>query len=109
MQCDIIIGEKSCNTLVYDGTRCLVLFGSEKYDFIHNRVRYLTGVKSSITYVIFHNYAKIKVDLFDSLPLEKTTTFHNIIILIKPILNKDKYKYYYKIFLQKPSYELPKK
>ena len=41
VQCDILIGEKSCNTLVYDGTRCLVLFGSEKYDFIHNRVRYL--------------------------------------------------------------------
>ena len=29
------------------------------------------GVKSGITYVISHNYARIKVDLYDSLPLEK--------------------------------------
>ena len=40
---------------VYDGTRYLVLFGSDKYDLIYNRIRYLTGVKSGITYVISHN------------------------------------------------------
>ena len=40
---------------VYDGTRYLVLFGTEKYDFIYNRIRYLrVGVKSGITYVISH-------------------------------------------------------
>ena len=33
---------------VYDWTRYLVLFGSEKYDFIYNSVRHLTGVKSGI-------------------------------------------------------------
>ena len=42
-------------TRVYDGNRYLVLFGSEKYDFIYNRIRYLMGVKSGITYVISHN------------------------------------------------------
>ena len=47
---------------VYDGTRYLVLFGSEKYDLIYCRVKYLIGVKSGIKYVISHNYAKIKVD-----------------------------------------------
>ena len=47
---------------VYDGTRYLALFGSEKYDSIHNRIRYLIGIKSGITYIIFHNYAEIKVD-----------------------------------------------
>ena len=26
---------------VYDGTRYLVLFGSEKYDSIYNRIRYI--------------------------------------------------------------------
>ena len=30
---------------VYDGTRYLVLFGSEKYDSIYCRVRYLINVK----------------------------------------------------------------
>ena len=57
---------------VYDGTRYLVLFGDEKYDFIYNRIIYLIGVKSGITYVISHNYAKIKVDSYDSLPSEKS-------------------------------------
>ena len=58
-------------TRVYDGTRYLVLFGSEKYDYIYDRIRYLIGVKSGVTDIISFNSAKIKVDLFDSLPLEK--------------------------------------
>ena len=46
-------------------------------------------MKSGITYVISHNYAKIKVDSYDTLPLEKTTTFHSdIIILIKSVLSE---------------------
>ena len=53
---------------VYDGTRYLVLFRSEKYDFIYNTIRKPIGVKSCIIYVISHNYAKIKVDSFDFLP-----------------------------------------
>ena len=56
---------------VYDETRYLVLFGSKKYNFICNRIRRLISVKSGITYVSSHNYAKIKVDSCDSLPLEK--------------------------------------
>ena len=78
---------------VYDGTKYLVLFGSEKYDFIYNRIRYLIRVKNGITFVIPHNYGKIKVVLYDSLPLEKTMTFHNVIILIKSVWNKDKNNY----------------
>ena len=56
---------------VYDGTRYLSLFGGEKYDFIYNRIIYLIGVKSGIAYVIPHNYAKIKVNSYNSLPQEK--------------------------------------
>ena len=51
---------------VYDGTRYLVLFGAEKYDFIYNRVRYLIGVKCDITYVVSHDYIEIKVDSFEN-------------------------------------------
>ena len=47
---------------VYDGSRYLVSFESEKYVFIYKNVRYIIGVKSGITYVISHNYVKIKVD-----------------------------------------------
>ena len=78
---------------VYNETRYLVLFGSEKYDFIYNRIRYLLGVQSGITYVISHNYAKIKVDSYSSLLLEKTMSFHNVKILIKPVSNKHKNNY----------------
>ena len=63
---------------VYNGTRYVVLFEGEKYDFIYNRIRYLMGVKSGVTYVISHNYAKIKVDSCDSLPQEK----HGLLIML---------------------------
>ena len=58
----IRFGKVSGLIRVYNGTRCLVLFGDGKYDFVYNRIRYLIGVKSSITYVISHNYAKVNVD-----------------------------------------------
>ena len=64
-------------------------------------VRYLISVKSGITYTISHNYATIKVDSYDS--------FRNVIILVKSVWNKDKNNYYYNIFLEKASYECPKK
>ena len=53
---------------VYDGTRYLVLFGGEKYDFIYNRIRYFIEVKSGITYAISRNYAKIKVNSYHFCP-----------------------------------------
>ena len=47
-------------------------YGPEKYDGIYNRIRYLLEVKSGIIYVTSHNYARIKIGSYDSLPLEKT-------------------------------------
>ena len=47
---------------VYDRSRYFVLFGSETCDSIYDRIRYLASVKSGITYIISHNYGKIKVD-----------------------------------------------
>ena len=44
------------------------------------------GVKSGITYVISHNYAKITVD---------SLILHNVIILIKSVFRKDKNNYNY--------------
>ena len=94
---------------IYDGTRYLVLLGPEKYDAIYNRIRYLVSLTSGITDVFAHYFAKIKVDSYDSFPVEKTLTLHNVVILIKSILNKDQNHYYYKIFLEKCSYQLAKK
>ena len=36
-------------------------------------------------------------------------TFHNVMMLIKSVFNKNKNNHYYNIFLEKASYELPKK
>ena len=52
---------------------------------------------------------KIKVDSYDSLPIEKRLNLYNVIILIKSILNKDKNHYYHKMFLDKYSYQSAKK
>ena len=62
--------------IVYDVTRYLILLRGERYDFMYNMIRYLIGVKSSIAYVVSHNYAKIQVDSFDSLPLGKTLPYN---------------------------------
>ena len=70
---------------IYDGTRYLTLFGSEKYGVIHDRIRYLISLKSDITYIFSHYFTKIKIDLYDSLPIEKILTLHNVIILIKSV------------------------
>ena len=43
-------------------------------NMLDNRIRYFISLKSGATYVFPHNYAKIKVDSYDSLPLEKTMT-----------------------------------
>ena len=74
-------------TGIYDGTRYLVLFADEKFDLICDKIRYLMGVKSGITYAFSHNtkFAKTKVDSCDSSPLAKTVDFQNIMIHINPI------------------------
>ena len=68
---------------VYDGTRYLLLFGGEKYDFIYKRIRHFIGVKSDITCVNSHKYVKNKVNSYDSLELEKALTLCDVLILTK--------------------------
>ena len=96
-------------TRIYDGSRYLSLPGTENYDVIYDRIRYLISLKSSITYIFSHYFAKIKVDSYDSLPIEKTLTLYYVIILIKSVLNKDKNHYYCKTILEKCLYQLAKK
>ena len=55
---------------IYDGTKYF-LCGSEKYDAIYNRIRYLLSLKSSIADVFSHYHTKVKVDSYDSLPIKK--------------------------------------
>ena len=54
-------------------------------DSIYKRIKYLRSVKSDITCIISHSYMKVKVDSYDSLPLEKTMTFRNVMIFLKSV------------------------
>ena len=85
----------------YDGTRYLVLFSPEKYGVIFDRIRYLKELKSGIKYVNSFNYAKIKIDSDDDLPLEKALTLHNDVMIIMPVFNKSNNQYDYKTFSEK--------
>ena len=67
---------------IYDGIRYLVLFGGGFYDEIFDRIKYLICKKSGITVSISHNFARIKIDSYYSLLIEKILTFH-VMILIK--------------------------
>ena len=55
-----------------------MLRGPEKYDAIYGRIRHLMSLKSGITYIFSHHSAKIKVDSYDSLPMEKILTLEKI-------------------------------
>ena len=50
---------------IFDGTRYLTFFSSEKYDAIYNKIRYFINLKS----------VEIEVDSYDSLPMEKSIAF----------------------------------
>ena len=52
---------------------------------------------------------KIVVDSDGSLSIEKTLTLHNVIILIKSVLNNDQNHYCFSIFLEECSYQLARK
>ena len=54
---------------IYGGSKYLTLFGSKKCDFIYNRIRDLISIKSGITDIYSHYYAKIKVDSYGSFSL----------------------------------------
>ena len=75
------------------------------FDKICNKINYLLSEKSGITDSINHNFGKIRIDSYDSLPIEKILTCHNVIILIKSVVNKNKNEYYYNILLGKGSYK----
>ena len=79
---------------LHDGIRYLVLFDYGWSDKICNRIKYLISEKSGITDSINHIFSTIRIDSYNSLPIEKIMTFHNVIILLK-----------YNIFLDKRLYE----
>ena len=71
----------------------------------YNGIGYLISEKSGITDSINHDFARIRIDLYNSLSIEKTLSFHYVIILIKSVVNKKESNYYCNIFLEKGSHK----
>ena len=82
---------------IYDKIKYLVLFDYGYCDKICDKSRYLLIVKSGITDSINHSFVKIRIYSYDSLPIKKILTFHNVIILNKSVINKNKIEYYYMV------------
>ena len=61
--------------------------------------------KSGITDSINQKFARTRIDLNNPFPIEKILTFHNVIILIKSVVNEYINDCYYNIFLEKDSNE----
>ena len=92
-------------TKIYDGIRYLVLFASERFNAIYNSIKHLISEKSGITDGINYNFARIRIDSDNFLPTQKMLAFHNVIILIKSVINKNKYNYHHNALLEKGSNE----
>ena len=56
---------------IYHGTRYLVLLGHIWYDKIGDSIKYLISGKSGITDSINCNFGRIRIDSYNSLPIEK--------------------------------------
>ena len=62
-------------------------------------------MKKVIADCINHNFARMGIDSYNSLPTEKVLIFDNFIMLIKSVVYKSKNEYYYNIYLEKGSYQ----
>ena len=68
-------------------------------------LKYLIGKKGGITNSINHNFGKIRINWYNSLPIKTILTFHFVIILIKSVVNKNENKFCYNTFLEKGLYK----
>ena len=75
------------------------------FDKTCDKIKYLINEKSGITDSTNQNFRNIKIDSYNSLPIEKIFTFYNVIILIKSVVNKNKNDYYQNINLEKSLHE----
>ena len=73
----------------YEGTSHLVLFGSEKYDALFHRIRYIIGLKSGITYVLSRNFVKNQSWLRWLFASTKKLAMNNVAMFVKTQFNKN--------------------
>ena len=78
---------------IHDKIRYLVSFDYSYCSKTFDKIKHLIREKSGITDSTNHNFGRIRIESYDSLPIEKILTFHNVIILIKSVVNKNKNEY----------------
>ena len=61
--------------------------------------------KNGVADNVNHNFASIRINSYNSFPIEKILAFLNVIILIKSVVSKNKNNYYDNILLEKGSYK----
>ena len=76
---------------IHHKIRYLVLFNYGWFDKLCDKIKQLISKASGITDSI--NFGRIRIDSYDSLPTEKVLPFHNVIILIKSVVNKNNNEY----------------
>ena len=77
-----------------DGISYLILFGHWWYDELCDKIKYLIKCGFTLKRVcnmtrtssINHNFARIRIDLYNSLSIEKTLNFYNDIIQLRQLL-----------------------
>ena len=79
----------------------MALYDYSYCDEICHKIEYLMSEKNGIIDSVNHNFARNRIYSYDSLSIEKILTFHNIIMLIKSVVKKNKNEYYHNIFLDK--------
>ena len=75
---------------IHNGIRYIVLFGCGWFDKICDRIKNLISQKNLTTDSINHDFVRIRIDSYNSLPIKKFLTFYYVIILIKSVVNKSR-------------------
>ena len=79
----------------------LIVFDYGLFNRIFGKIKCLISKKSGIRNSINNNFGQTRIDSYDSLTIKKILIFHNV----KPVVNKNKNKCQYNIFLEKGSYK----
>ena len=88
-----------------DKIKHFVLFDYGLLDKIYNKIKYLISKKLVLQIVLIIILEGSEFTHIILYLLKKILTFHNVIILIQSVVNKNKTKYYYNIFFKKGSYK----
>ena len=78
----------------------------KKYEELWSKIRDSIRLRTKNSNDYDEKYTKIKLDLYDDLPLNKTIEIYNVTIVIRAVFYENKKYYYIKVFLDGCLYKL---